>query len=376
MISLKTDKDETIFCDLRLPAFGELNGRQVRVYLYALHGEVNYEGSSRLILENVDAVVFLADAQRERQEANEWWAGELKKHLAEHQRDISSVPLVVCVTKSSFENADPAQHVIDKLGLPTSPSFVIDPTTGQGVSAGLSAIVDELKRGVARGAVTEWQQTEEEKKRGNEFLARSRLVGHYCSFLGDDIEEYVPVAVPEDRPGFIVVEHRPTTSRPYFTYATAGLSLWEQIPGGPQPRLEFMAYSQTENQRVADVLIALAKEIHSLGEEDVPFKIHDTVNLEGCGLLHETFVLVPPSESNDLLQFPDLHKRMKDVRFTHAITGNLEDSVDVTFVHVLPVTGDELKYAEESGTPALLEKMNLEKRGKTYGWGPSPRDSR
>ncbi|HKO48485.1 MAG TPA: hypothetical protein VJV79_12225 [Polyangiaceae bacterium] len=61
--------------------------------------------------------------------------------------------------------------------------------------------------------------------------------------------------------------------------------------------------------------------------------------------------------------------------FTHAITGNLKDSVDVTFIHVVPVLPDELEFATKEGTPALLEKMNLAKRGKDFGWGRKPRES-
>ena len=117
------------------------------------------------------------------------------------------------------------------------------------------------------------------------------------------------------------------------------------------------------------ITISIAKEILTLTEEDVPYKVYDTVDLTGCGLCHEKFVLAPPLEVDELLRFPDLATRTEDVRFTHAITGNLEDSVDVAFIHVVPVTDDELSYATENGTPALLEQMNLAKRGKAFGWG-------
>ncbi|MBP6631481.1 MAG: suppressor of fused domain protein [Kofleriaceae bacterium] len=375
MMSFESKTERTVFFDVFQPEFGECNGNKVRVHLYALHGEVNYEASSRLILKNVDAIVFLADAQREREEANRWWADALKKHISAQGRGIDSVPLCICVTKSSFENAADPVKVVASLDLPPAPTFNIDPTSGKDIPAMLATVVKALKEGVATSAVTEWTPTDEERARGQEFTARACLIGHYCSSIGEDIAEYTPAVMPEDRPGFIVVEHRPTSSRPYYTYATAGLSLWAQVPGGPQPRLELLAYSPAEDQRVADVLIVLAKGILALTEEGIPYRIHDTVDLSGCGLMHEKFVLAPPIEADELLRFPDPATRMEDVRYTHAITGNLEDSVDVTFMHVVPVTDDELSFATENGTPALLKKMDLPKRGRAFGWARGARDS-
>lgn len=171
-----------------------------------------------------------------------------------------------------------------------------------------------------------------------------------------------------------MVEHKPIPGRPFWTYATAGLSLWEQRADGPEARIEFLAYSPKESQAVADVLMVLARQIHLLDETDVAYKTFDTVTLPGVGLSHEDFVLAPPLESEALLRFPDLG-RMEDVRFTHAITGNLEDSVEITFIHVVPVLPDELEFATKEGTAALLEKMNLAKRGKDFGWSREPRKS-
>jgi hypothetical protein len=127
--------------------------------------------------------------------------------------------------------------------------------------------------------------------------------------------------------------------------------------------------------RVVDVLMVLARQLQLLDETDAPYTTFDTVTLNGFGLVHETFVLAPAAESGDLLDFPNLATRMKDVRFTHGITGNTEDSVTVTFIQVVPVLRDELELAASSGTPLLLEKMDLQRRGKDFGWGRTDRDS-
>jgi len=149
------ETETTVWFDMSLPEYGESNARKIRINLYALHGPVNYESSSRLLLKGVDAVVFLADAQRARQDANRWWAMTLREHLAELGRELAGLPLCVGVTKTSFEGSDPALRVGNALGLPASPIFDIDPTTGRGIPEMLAAVVTALKDGVAEGGVAE-----------------------------------------------------------------------------------------------------------------------------------------------------------------------------------------------------------------------------
>ncbi|WP_158079798.1 suppressor of fused domain protein [Archangium sp. Cb G35] len=342
LTSIDMSTEVTVFFEIQRPGFGELDGKKVRLLLSSLHGDIEYEDSSRLILKNADAVVFLADAQRERQEVNAFWAEALAQHLAEQKKDITRLPLVTCVTKSDFENADAPEQVLARLGLPMpSPGLVINPTTGQNIPELIDAVLYAIRRGLAEGTLTEEQRDEESG-------ARARIVEHYRSVFGEDIQEYWPTTLPGNRPGFMVVEHRPTRERPYYTYVTAGLSLWSQLPGGPQPRLELIAYSPSENQRIADVLIALAMTILAGEEEDAPYKVHDTVTLEELGLIHERFVLAPPMETLTL---------------------------EAALLHVVPVTEDELQHAIENGTPSLLEKMKLTKRGKPFGWGRGPKES-
>ncbi|KFA91766.1 hypothetical protein Q664_19385 [Archangium violaceum Cb vi76] len=96
------------------------------------------------------------------------------------------------------------------------------------------------------------------------------------------------------------------------------------------------------------MLIALATTILAGEEDDAPYKVHDTLTLENLGLIHERFVLAPPMEALTL---------------------------EAALLHVVPVTEDELQHAIENGTPSLLEKMKLTKRGKPFGWGRGPKES-
>jgi len=375
MVSVQADGDRTVFFDLQRPEFGEVQGARLRLHLHTLSGRVHYAESRKLLLRNVDAVVFVADAQAARQEANVASYEELQANLSEQGRIPSTVPQILCVTKCDLATAEHPDLVVSGLASGTGRGLRVDGRTGEGLAELMTEVVRKLRHGIVEGQVKEWQPSPEEEQSGREFTARARLVGHYGEHFGETAREYTPASPIDGRPGFIVVEHGPNSDRPFWTYATAGVSLWEQRPGGAERRVEFLAYSPRESQAVVDVLMVLARQIHLLDEADTPYKTFDTVTLPGVELVHEMFVLAPPMEGDELLAFPDLANRTKDARFTHAITGNLEDSVDVAFIHVLPVLPDELEFATKSGTRALLEKMDLAKRGKDFGWGRKKRAS-
>jgi len=354
LVSLRTETERTLFFDIQRSDFPEVDGARLRLHLYTLSGAVLYRASTKLILENVDAVVFVADAQRERQEANIASFEELKSNLSEQGLALEQAPHVLCVTKGDLESAEELGAVLFNLQSP-SVGLSVNGTTGHGVPELMHRLVSEVRRAIAEGRLSEWQPSDSEEQAGKEFAARARLVGHYAQHFGETEHEYAPEQALEDRPGFIVVEHKPIAGRPFWTYATAGLSHWEQRAEGPESRLEFLAYSPTESQAIVDVLMVLARQIHLLDETDAAYKTFDTVALPGVRLFHEEFVFAPPLEPDEFFGSPEL--------------------AEVTCIQVVPVLPDELEFATKKGTAALLEKMNLAKRGKGFGWNRKPRES-
>jgi signal recognition particle receptor subunit beta len=367
-VVIPTGARRTIFFDVQRPEFGSADGFRLRLHFYAESGEPPTKSDGR-ILKNLDALLFLADAREDSQQANRAAYEALLAKLSEQAVDLSVIPHLVCITQCDLRDTDAPAAVASALGVSTPPGFCINPNTGEGIPELLARLAEEVRGAIADKRLREWQPSVEQEQRGREFTARARVVGHYSDHFGQTREEYSPASPVDGLPGFIVVEHGPLPGRPYWTYATAGLSLWQQRPGGDHPRIEFLAYSPVEDARLVDVLMVLARQVQLLEETDVPYNMFDTVTLQGFGLVHETFVLGPPAESEDLLDFPNLATRMKDVRFTHVITGNTDDSVTISFIQVIPVLRDELEFAASSGTPALLEIMDLERRGKGFGWG-------
>ena len=70
MISLATETERTLFFDFLPLSLGDIRGFKTRFHLYTVPGQVFYDASRKLILKGVDGVVFVADSQIERMDAN------------------------------------------------------------------------------------------------------------------------------------------------------------------------------------------------------------------------------------------------------------------------------------------------------------------
>jgi signal recognition particle receptor subunit beta len=91
MIKLATETDRTLFFDFLPLSVGEVRGFKTRFHLYTVPGQVYYEASRKLILKNVDGVVFVADSQVERAEANLESLDDLRRNLAEQGYSLVKV---------------------------------------------------------------------------------------------------------------------------------------------------------------------------------------------------------------------------------------------------------------------------------------------
>jgi len=140
MISLATETERTLFFDFLPLALGKIRGFQTRFHLYTVPGQVFYDASRKLILKGVDGVVFVADSQIERMEANLESLDNLRLNLAEQGYELDKTPYVVQYNKRDLPNAAPLDE-IRKLLNPTSvPDFEACATNGQGVFETLKAV--------------------------------------------------------------------------------------------------------------------------------------------------------------------------------------------------------------------------------------------
>jgi len=146
MISLATETERTLFFDFLPLALGQIRGFKTRFHLYTVPGQVFYDASRKLILKGVDGVVFVADSQIERTEANIESLDNLRVNLAEQGYDLDKITCVIQYNKRDLPNAAPLEEMQQLLNPKGLPEFEACATTGQGVFETLKAVA----RGVLR----------------------------------------------------------------------------------------------------------------------------------------------------------------------------------------------------------------------------------
>lgn len=151
MISLETETERTLFFDFLPLSLGEIRGFKTRFHLYTVPGQVFYDASRKLILKGVDGVVFVADSQVERLDANIESLENLRENLEEQGYDLDKLPYVVQYNKRDLPTAVDAGYLREVLNETQVPDFEAVATTGMGVFDTLKAVAKqvliELKRG-------------------------------------------------------------------------------------------------------------------------------------------------------------------------------------------------------------------------------------
>jgi hypothetical protein len=151
MISLETGTERTLLFDFLPISLGEIRGFKTRFHLFTVPGQVFYDASRKLILKGVDGVVFVADSQQERLDANIESFESLQNHLREYGEDLEKLPFVIQYNKRDLNSAVDRDYLDRQLNLYGVQSFEAVATTGQGVFDTLKAVskqvLVELKRG-------------------------------------------------------------------------------------------------------------------------------------------------------------------------------------------------------------------------------------
>ena len=144
LISLATETDRTLFFDFLPIEFGSIRGFRTRFHLYTVPGQVFYDASRKLILKGVDGVVFIADSQEVRMDANVESIRNLSDNLKEHGYDLMKVPYVLQLNKRDLPTAVPVPQLVGALRIKNEPVYEAVATRGLGVFDTLKAIVKSV----------------------------------------------------------------------------------------------------------------------------------------------------------------------------------------------------------------------------------------
>jgi len=140
MISLATETERTLFFDFLPIDLGEVKGFKTRFHLYTVPGQVYYNASRRLILKGVDGIVFVADSQASRAEANIESMHNLYENLETYGYDLATIPFAIQYNKRDLPNVlspDEIRAQINPMGVPDFEGVAIE---GKGVFETLSCV--------------------------------------------------------------------------------------------------------------------------------------------------------------------------------------------------------------------------------------------
>jgi signal recognition particle receptor subunit beta len=133
MISLATENERTLFFDFLPVDLGTIRGFKTRFHLYTVPGQVYYNASRRLILKGVDGLVFVADSQAERMDANLASMQNLYENLAGYGYDPRQLPMVIQYNKRDLSNRVPVDELSRQVNPGGLEEYEAVATEGEGV---------------------------------------------------------------------------------------------------------------------------------------------------------------------------------------------------------------------------------------------------
>src|SRR5262245_21389349 len=132
LISLATESDRTLFFDFLPLELGNIRGFRTRFHLYTVPGQVFYDASRKLILKGADGVVFVADSQDARRDANIEAVRNLKDNLRAQGLDLAQLPYVLQLNKRDLPRAMTVEAMTRDLRTGSEAVFEAVATTGVG----------------------------------------------------------------------------------------------------------------------------------------------------------------------------------------------------------------------------------------------------
>lgn len=144
MISLATDTERTLFFDFLPIDLGVVRGYKVRFHLYTVPGQVFYDASRKLVLRGTDGLIFVADSQPSRAEANVESLENLEHNLGEHGQSLASMAYVIQYNKRDMPEISSVEELRAQLNPLGVPEFEAAAKSGVGVFEtlkGLSRLV-------------------------------------------------------------------------------------------------------------------------------------------------------------------------------------------------------------------------------------------
>lgn len=146
LLTIETSDDRTLFFDLLPVIFRSRTGFRVKVKLFTVPGQVIHNATRRVVLQQVDAVAFIADGQRSATSDNNAYWRNLHDNLVENALDPADIPVVIQYNKCDLPDARTEAEIEDTRKKGKEPVFAAVAIRGQGVLETLHAVLEQAYR--------------------------------------------------------------------------------------------------------------------------------------------------------------------------------------------------------------------------------------
>jgi signal recognition particle receptor subunit beta len=148
-ISLATEADRTLFFDFLPVHLGRIKEFTLRFQLYTVPGQIRYNATRKLVLKGADAIVFVADSQREMREQNIESFDNMKENLLSNNIDPDTIPLIYQYNKRDLPSVLSLEELNRDLNKKSSHFLEAEAVNGKGVEETFRFITKTLLKDIA-----------------------------------------------------------------------------------------------------------------------------------------------------------------------------------------------------------------------------------
>ncbi len=146
LLSVETHEDRTLFFDLLPVFFTSSSGFKVKLKLFTVPGQVVHDATRRVVLQNADAVAFIADSRRSASAENNAYWRMLRANMREIGLDATQVPVVIQFNKRDLPDAQTDAELEEARKKGKEPVVGAVALRGEGVMETLHALLQSAWR--------------------------------------------------------------------------------------------------------------------------------------------------------------------------------------------------------------------------------------
>lgn len=208
IVSLATPVDRTLYFDFLPLRAQSVRGHHLRLQLFTVPGQVYFNATRKLVLTGADGVIFVADSQRDRLEANLESLENLAANLEDHQRSLANIPLVMQYNKRDLPTALEVSELDAALNALGVPVVCTNASKGEGVLEALDTLVrlvlEDLERRNVLGSVRPPQPEPPKFQRAEPGFAQQVELASQELRMPEEpstrVEEHTPMVAPASVP--------------------------------------------------------------------------------------------------------------------------------------------------------------------------------